>query len=139
MRLALLPLAAALAACVPTLPAGAADGAIPADAWLEAYCRGGIAGIFDRVLAGAQGDIHAARHPTDDPVPVVAQEPGLVASWFAAFQAAGPTRVDGPGYAPYPYPDAIVCGVILHAPDGIYTVEAPALEDEMMRYLPPRG
>lgn len=136
MRLALLPLAAALAACVSTPPAGATA---PAGSWLEAYCRGGIAGIFDRVLAAPEGDIHATRHAIDDPVPIVARDPARVAAWFAAVDAAGPAPAEGPGYAPYPYPDAIVCGVILHTPAGSYTVEAPALQQEMMQYLPPRG
>jgi hypothetical protein len=140
MRFVFLPVAAVLAACVaPAERAGALDRSVAYEAWLESYCRGGIAGIFNRVLADIHGDIHATRHPMDDPVPVVAREPDIVSGWFATAETAARTRVEAPGYAEYPYPDAIVCGVILHAEDGTYSVDAPALQEEMMKYLPAPG
>lgn len=135
MRLAFLPLAAVLVACVGAAPTGGAR-AFDSEPWLEAYCRGGIAGIFNRVLADVHGDIHATRHPQDDPVPIVASEPDLVASWFATTEIASRIRVEAPGYAPYPYPDAIVCGVILHGPDGTFIIDAQRLHDDMMKFLP---
>lgn len=105
---------------------------------LEAWCVGGVAGIYEYVSVTADGEIRATNGFADRPWPVVGDDIAAASSWFAALALSGPADLVEPDDDAPVVTDAINCGLSVSGDGKVVQYDHPEVHQEIMVWLPER-
>jgi len=105
---------------------------------IQAWCTGGIAGIYQYVSVTPDGEIRAVNRPVDGPWPVVGTDLAAASRWFAALALQGPADpVAEDDDAPVVM-DAIHCGLSVSGDGKVVPYDHPDVHHKIMAWVPGR-